>query len=522
MLAVPNDAAPYNNLCVVNQELGNVEVARKYAEAALRIDPAYPNSCHMLGVILIERDPQNKQVIAKCLDLWLRGLESKGDTVDRSSCADDLATTMMIQKNWPAAGYMVQWWESLANDADPAKKETVSQFAGRVIGNVIGKEDPKRAKRLKILNELQQKMPQAELDALRAKTSGFSRGQFESLAAGKPLASVLTVAAAAAAVPNAGTPVTSGGSMLGRMSIGKDDVDAFLKIAREKAQAGVEVPADGLTKPLPGKPDEIIMGYAGTCLLMRFPELQRLGVFDLCQAKFIKYIDLKERDAVFAAGGKVLLIYSPSQNQIEKWDMVSWMSAGVMKLSPEERITAMGMGLLNPWFALVVRGEENGMTSDKLAILNLSNSKFAVPNCVQSPSTDLPIGHFFGHMGKSSKVYVEESGTAALVTGGGRGFMKLTIPTSIETSYIHMGSTVDAAVTLGGSHVVIQGREVYMAEEKEGLLQKIDKMSGKPVARFKVANVAGFRGIAEIIRQGDQTLLQLRALPQLIESRIIE
>ena len=55
-----------------------------------------------------------------------------------------------------------------------------------------------------------------------------------------------------------------------------------------------------------------------------FPDLMKIGVFDLCQNKIVNYIDLTERNTLVAAGGKVLLLYLPEARRFELWDMETW------------------------------------------------------------------------------------------------------------------------------------------------------------------------------------------------------
>jgi hypothetical protein len=199
MEAAPNHPAPYNNLCLVNHEMGNDAVAQKYAEAALRVDPTYPNSCHMLGVMLVKGNESNPRLMTRSTELWFRGLESKWEAEDRARCADDLMTTALIQQKWGAAGYMLRWVETLVSQTPPPKQGAVAKLFDRLIGN--SDEDKGAEKRQKIWNELKQKMPPAEVEALIAKKDGFTRAGFEALSAGKPMAAVLAAPAPATPVP---------------------------------------------------------------------------------------------------------------------------------------------------------------------------------------------------------------------------------------------------------------------------------------------------------------------------------
>ncbi|MES2657261.1 MAG: trypsin-like peptidase domain-containing protein [Verrucomicrobiota bacterium] len=478
--AVPNDPAPYNNLGTMYFRLEEDTIARRYLERALQIRPLYASSMSMLGIIIA----RGKGDLKVANDLWFRGTEDKESPGAASDCAENLAISYVNAKEYAAAAYCIRWANVL--QAAPAHREPV---------------------RKKIWEESVEKLSEAQFAILKAKETDFSRTGLEAFAKGAGLRMPPSPAAAVNA-PAAVEPASEAV---------QPDAKSYAEAAAKMAAAGIDIPAEGLTKPLPGVPDNIIMGYAGSCLLMKFPELKRIGVFDLCQAKITKYINLTEDDAIFAAGGKVLLIYYPGGNRFELWDMESWTKKKDIALRSDRPIAALGMGLLNHGFAVVSRAESNGQDQDKIAILSIPEGKLTVPEFKQSPK-GMSLGHLFGHLGTGARISVEENGSSALIMGGGRGFLNLANRSSVEASYVHIGSVQDGSIAFGGSAVVIDNMNVYRPGEEEDLLRKIDLKQKLSPRREAVAIVSGYRGIVEMrMDDGKESKLTIRSLPELNE-----
>lgn len=477
--AVPNDPAPYNNMGTMYFRLQEDAIARRYLERALQIRPLYASSMSMLGIIIARGKGDLK--IAK--DLWFRGTEDKESPEAASDCAENLAISYVNAKEYPAAAYCIRW----ANILQAATSQRASVRKG-------------------IWDESVEKLSETQFAALKVKEVEFSRSNLEAFIKGDGL----RTPPKAAAAMDVGASEKSSDS-------GQVDAKAYAETAAKMAAAGVDIPPEGLVKPLPGIPENVIMGYAGTCLLMKFTELKRIGVFDLCQAKVTKYINLTDDDAIFAAGGKVLLIYYPGGNRLELWDMESWTKKKEVVLRTDRAIAAMGMGLLNHGFAVVSRAESNGQEQDKVAILSIPDCKLTVPQFKQSPK-GLNLFHFFGHLGENARISVEENGNSALIMGGGRGFLNLTNRATIEASYVHTGGGRDGSVAFGGSAVVSGNTSVYRPGEEEDLLRQIDVKQKRSPRRIAVATVFGYRGIAEIgMDDGKEYSLKIRSLPELNE-----
>ncbi len=478
--AVPNDPAPYNNLGTMYFRLEEDTIARRYLERALQIRPLYASSMSMLGIIIA----RGKGDLKIANDLWFRGTGDKESPEAASDCAENLAISYVNAKDYPAAAYCIRWANVL--QAAPSHRAPV---------------------RKKLWEESVEKLSEAQFAALKVKETDFSRANLEAFVKGDSLRTPPQKTAAAKDA-GAGEPSPEAGQL---------DAKTYIEIAAKMAAVGVDIPQEGLTKPLPGKPENVIMGYAGTCLLMKFPELKRIGVFDLCQAKVTKYINLTEDDAIFAAGGKVLLIYYPSGNRFELWDMESWTKKKDIALRSDRPIAAMGMGLLNHGFAVVSRAESNGQEEDKVAILSIPDGKLTVPEIKQSPK-GMALGHFFGHLGKEARISVEENGNSALVMAGGRGFLNLANRATVEASYVHIGSLQDGSIAFGGTAVVIGNMNVYRPGEEDDLLRQVDLKQKRSPRREAVATISGYRGIIEAgMDDKRESKLTIRSLPELNE-----
>jgi len=314
MLANPNSVLPYDNLAIISRALGNLELAKKYAEAGMKIVPDNPGSCHILGIIALDADRTNAELAAKYIDLWFRGLLSPSLSSQKSSCAADIATTMVNQEKWRAAAYMLQWAEALA-----APKGT----------------DFRKHATYGLWTTVEQHIPAAEMVSIRSKTEGFSRSEFTSLAAGNPVASAPTEInrTPSVAIPEA-TP-----EQMRRLV-----ADAAAKFASTQ----IPPTAEGLDCALPDKAGTALLAYAGWEVIISFPDLMKLGVFNLATCKIEGFIDCTEPNPLFAAGGRLLAVYSANNQTLEIYDLDTRRKITSKPVSFPGPVAYIGMGLLNP------------------------------------------------------------------------------------------------------------------------------------------------------------------------------
>ncbi len=473
MEAVPNDPAPYHNIGIMYFRLQEDEIARRYLERALQIRPLYASSMSTLGVI----QARGGGDVTAADGLWFRGVTDKDNPRGASDCAENLAISFIRRKELSAAAYCIKW-ANILGEPSPQQKQTRSRIWEEGVQSLSENQ-------YLVLTKKETEFSKADLEAfVKDEVSPSKENPQDKEMAPKPPATV--------------------------------DGKPFIEIAKAAAEAAVEIPDGGLTRPLPSKPLDIIMGYAGTCLVMKFPDLKKLGVFDLCQGKIVSYIDLAEEDAVFAAGGRVLLIYLPDAKRFELWDMKDWTKKKEVSLRSELGISAIGMGLLNDDFAIVIRPEGNAQTQDKVAFLSIPDGKLTVPKFNQS-GAGIPLAHLFGHLNERAKVLVDDTGTTALINGSGRGLMKLGNRLTVDTSYIHGGSQ-DTSLVFGGSEIVLNN-DVFQADGEKGMFWDAEKNTDQRSQRVFVSGLYGYRGIVEIGRDSreEEAHLKVRSLPHLNE-----
>lgn len=477
MQEVPDDPAPYHNVGTMYFRLQEDKIARRYFERALQIRPLYASSMSTLGIVIARNNGDPKVYD----ELWFRGATDKTDPVAASDCVENLAISFINRNELAAAAYCIRWANVLS--APPAHRKST---------------------RSSIWEKGSQTLSEGQFAALKVKDSGFSKKDLEAFVKDKNPKPAIAVAAADNDKSNKVPAAVNG--------------KAFIEVARKQAEAAVAIPAGGMVKPLPAKPVNAIMGYAGTCLLITFPDLMKIGVYDLCQTKIVKYIDLPEKDAIVAAGGKMMLLYLPGARRFELWDMETWTKKKEVVFRSDRTVVSVGMGLLNHEFAVVVCADGNAQARDKVAILSLPDCKLTVPE-VRQLGTGMDLFHCYAHIDKSSRVVLEESGTCALVLGSGRGFFKLGNHQSVEACHQHTGGSQDASIVFGGTEMVVTNFDVYRPDEEGGLLQKAAKESGsnRSARRECLANVYGYRGTVEIdgLEGEQEARLCVRSLPQL-------
>jgi tetratricopeptide (TPR) repeat protein len=345
--AVPDNSSPYNNLAVVYQRLGQLPIARKYAEAALKIAPADPAVCHLAGSLRSQSDPKNPQVVDECIETWIRGLATNGDKLARALCAEDIGLEWFKRENWFAATYMLRWAEMLTFEA-------------------VGIVDPN--KRGGIWIKIRSMVPADQFIPLRNKKKDFSIAEYQSVLAGKlPTigeTSPPVVADPITTLPNLpNTPRREPPAPKGPITSADPS----------KLPVVASVPANGLDRPLPAVPSRAILANSGWNVVMAFPSLAKLGVFNLATARFDGYIDCDDSNPLLASGGRMLAVYLQSSRTLEVYDLGTRQKIASEKDSLPGPIAFIGMGAENPsrLFALWHLKYPNGANGVAPIFLNL-------------------------------------------------------------------------------------------------------------------------------------------------------
>lgn len=307
--AAPNRPEPIYNLALTFIDLGQPDVAKKYLEALLKRAPEFSPAYHMMGITLMNESKDNRE---KAMQLWWKGIETGKPGMEQ--CLDDIMVTMANQEKYAAAAYMLQWSQSLAVKTNSPQSNRADVWAG-----------------------LSTKMPPDDLATIRRMKSGFSRADFELLEAGKPVSALSGILSkAAASTPEAPMMDAS-------------QVAAMIKRASERfAPQLVGIPDKVMALPLPDEPRVAMLANVGWQLVMHFPNLGKLGVFNLAAGKFDGYIDCPDPEALFATGGNVLILYLPSTGMTELYDLNSLEKKVSKRCVFPGYPRFLGMGLLNP------------------------------------------------------------------------------------------------------------------------------------------------------------------------------
>jgi hypothetical protein len=101
---------------------------------------------------------------------------------------------------------------------------------------------------------------------------------------------------------------------------------------------------DRIVKMLPATVADIQVGGAGRYLILQFPRLRQLAVFDVNEAKFTHYLPAADDRARFAAGLDKVVIGLPGKGILERWSLPSG-QRDVSVASPiREDIKSLAMG----------------------------------------------------------------------------------------------------------------------------------------------------------------------------------
>ena len=151
-----------------------------------------------------------------------------------------------------------------------------------------------------------------------------------------------------------------------------------------RALANAPAPGpQGLKKKLPEFPCAAFPAYGGVYLALQFRGLGKLALFNIAHAKFEQFIPLDDPNSVCAAGGDVLVIYSPAKRLLQRWDVATLKRLDTKMLKSAGEITEIAMGMHHPELAIVSYTTGTGELAPRAyGILDLS-SQTIVPITVR-------------------------------------------------------------------------------------------------------------------------------------------
>jgi hypothetical protein len=120
--------------------------------------------------------------------------------------------------------------------------------------------------------------------------------------------------------------------------------------------------------------NDAVLAAAGRYILLTLHDAKQLAVFDVQGARVVKSIPLSSDDATVTAGAEKLLIFSPGQQTLERWNLTTFQREKVSHLDPPE-FTAVALGYLSRGPALVCRRPTQEGGNYSLCLLDVNTFK---------------------------------------------------------------------------------------------------------------------------------------------------
>lgn len=98
------------------------------------------------------------------------------------------------------------------------------------------------------------------------------------------------------------------------------------------------------TLKLPEAFREVAVGGDGRFLIFHFPNLRKLGIFDVNEAKITSFIAVGEDQVHFAAGMTKLLVFLPTSKVIQRWNLINQQREAIGKLDVSGTVYSFCMG----------------------------------------------------------------------------------------------------------------------------------------------------------------------------------
>lgn len=304
LAGVPNDGGAYYNVGLVYLDMGKPKAARAFMQRAVELKPSHIGAWKLLGVSAI--DEKDYEEAERCFrkGISIEGSEGNNEA-ERGACIQNIAALAFEQKKFFEASYASRW--ALSLEVHPARLESVQSIGDRAMAQLAD----------------------AEYTALASKTGGFSLADMDTMA--KRVAS---------STAGEKRKRASGPAHLW-------DASKTLEAAQNVMKDAVDVPPEGLKKKLPEEPASISPALGGAYLLMRFPVMGKIGVFNVGKAAFDRYVPTPDRGTVCTAGGNVMVLYEPSNRTVRVLDLVSNNLVATITPRVAGTITDMEMGLLD-------------------------------------------------------------------------------------------------------------------------------------------------------------------------------
>ncbi|MFO0965202.1 MAG: hypothetical protein U0793_06410 [Gemmataceae bacterium] len=105
-----------------------------------------------------------------------------------------------------------------------------------------------------------------------------------------------------------------------------------------------DLKSDRTTVLLPGPIKQVAVGGAGRFLIFLLPRLESLAVFDVNEARIVKYLPAPSGDVLLAAGLEKLVIVEPASARIERWSLKTFKREAIGHIPLRSPPVALAMG----------------------------------------------------------------------------------------------------------------------------------------------------------------------------------
>jgi len=113
---------------------------------------------------------------------------------------------------------------------------------------------------------------------------------------------------------------------------------------------------DKVTVKLPAPIDDVVAGGGGRLLLFYLKKLQQIAIFDVNQAKIVKYVHLTSDNVCYAAGAGRMIVAAPDQGVLQRWNLRMFEKDLTVALPTASNVQALAMGWASAGPALMYDG----------------------------------------------------------------------------------------------------------------------------------------------------------------------
>ncbi|MEZ0386064.1 MAG: trypsin-like peptidase domain-containing protein, partial [Verrucomicrobium sp.] len=246
--AQPNNPTWLASLAKLHLQLGNVDISQKYLDLALSKAPNHPAVQLVLGQLHLAKTPPDT---AQAMSAFENALKLRTGDPAAGSCAAELASLLVDAGKSRAAAYALDYADKVTMGMPPEDKRKRDETWRKIRGQALPR-------------------PQSGQDTY-GQTGNFDFRIYQGLR-------------------DRGADKRPG-------SVAGPAQPAATKETTKTAPA--PLPAGWYDLPLPGRTAQILPTAGGARLIMLFPELRQLGIYDLGAKKFEGFIECPDPEAKF-------------------------------------------------------------------------------------------------------------------------------------------------------------------------------------------------------------------------------